>query len=115
MNGLAERDAIFLMEMGIAPLWHLRNAPAAGPAAAPAARLDDEAGAAVQAVAAALPVRQQDVAGDAFGDAAPAPAPVDTAPPVTAAASPQPAPAPSKPPPRAEQGPRPLQRVAQSV
>jgi len=113
MNGLAERDAVFLAEMGIAPLWHLRNAPAAGPAAAPAARLDDEAGAAVQAVAAALPARQQDVAEDAFGDAAPAP--VDTAPPVTAAASPQPAPAPSEPPPRAEQGPRPLQRVAQSV
>lgn len=109
MNGLAERDAVFLAEMGIAPLWHLRNAPTA--AAAPAAQLDDEAGAAVQAV----PAHQQDVAGDAFGDAAPAPAPADTAPPVTAAASPRPAPAPSEPPPRAEQGPRPLQRVAQSV
>jgi DNA polymerase len=108
MNGLAERDAIFLMEMGIAPLWHLRNAPTA----APAAQLDDEAGAAVQALAEVLPVHQQDAAGDAFGDAAPAP--VDTAPPVTAAASPPPAPAPSEPP-RAEQGPRPLQRVAQSV
>jgi DNA polymerase len=71
------------------------------------------AGAAVLALAVVLPVHQQDAAGDAFGDAAPAP--VDTAPSVTAAASPQPAPAPSEPPPRAGQGPRPLQRVAQSV
>jgi DNA polymerase len=28
MNGIAEREAVFLAEMGIAPLWHLRDAPA---------------------------------------------------------------------------------------
>jgi DNA polymerase len=109
MNGLAERDAIFLAEMGITPLWHLRNAPAA----AQAAQLDDEAGAAVQALAGAVPAQQADVTGDAFGGAAPAPASASAAPPVTATVSPQPAP--SAPSPRVEQGPRPLQRVAQSV
>ncbi|MGJ7915428.1 uracil-DNA glycosylase, partial [Massilia sp. LXY-6] len=53
---------------------------------------------------------QQDVAEDAFADAAPAP----SAPPLTPSAAAQPAPAPSAPPPR-QQGPRPLQPVAQSV
>lgn len=34
MNRLSERDAAFLAEMGIGPLWSLRNVPAAVPAAA---------------------------------------------------------------------------------
>ena len=75
MNGLAERDAVFLAEMGIAPLWHLRNAPTA----APAAQLDDEAGAAVQAVAEAVataPVHAQAPA--AAPESAPEPPPADT-------------------------------------
>jgi DNA polymerase len=103
MNGLAERDAIFLAEMGIAPLWHLRQAPAEAPLAAEAVQPAEEAGAVPQAVAGAAPAAP-DVAGDAFGEAVAAP--VQSAPP---------APPPSAPPPRVEQGPRPLQRVAQSV
>jgi len=108
MNGFAERDAVFLAEMGITPLWHLRNAPAAqGP------QPGEEAGVAVQAVAEAAPAAPPEVAGDAFGEAASAP--VQSAPPVTASAQAAPVPAPSAPPPRVEQGPRPLQPVAQSV
>jgi DNA polymerase len=103
MNGLAERDAIFLAEMGIAPLWHLRQAPAEAPLAAEAVQPAEEAGAVPQAVADAAPAAP-DVAGDAVGEAVAAP--VQSAPP---------APPPSAPPPRVEQGPRPLQRVAQSV
>lgn len=97
MNGFAERDAIFLAEMGITPLWHLRNVATEAPAEA-------------QAVAEAAPAVPQDVAGDAFGEAASAP-PVGAPTPVQAA----PAPAPSAPPRAVEQGPRPLQPVAQSV
>jgi DNA polymerase len=91
MNGFAERDAIFLAEMGIAPLWHVKNAPLAFDAVTEA-EVPQEA--------------------DAFAAAAPAASPVPT--PAFA-----PAPAPSAPPAPAprpvEQGPRPLQRVAQSV
>lgn len=98
MNGFADRDAIFLAEMGITPLWHLRNAPAA-PETEPAAPLEEAAAVpAVEEAAPVAPPAPQEAAEDAF--APPAPAPV---------AAPAPAPRP------AEQGPRPLQRVAQSV
>ena len=33
MNGVSERDAIFLNEMGLGPLWQLRTAPASAAAA----------------------------------------------------------------------------------
>jgi uracil-DNA glycosylase len=99
MNGFAERDAVFLAEMGIAPLWHLRDAPVAlQPAPAPTAPVEEAA--------------PPEVAGDAFAapasgpEAAPAPAP---------AAAPMP-PRPLQQGPRPlQQGPRPLQPVAQSV
>ena len=92
MNGFAEREAIFLAEMGIAPLWHLRDA---GPAAVVEAVAEPEA--AASAPAEAAPVAMQALAEDAF--AAPAAAPA------VAEAPPQPQ----------APGPRPLQRVAQSV
>jgi DNA polymerase len=100
MNGFAEREAIFLAEMGIAPLWHLRNA---APASVPAA---------------ALEVAPEHVEEEALS-AAPAPAamPVTAAPAAPAAwpaAEPEPEPGiPAAPP--APPGPRPLQRVAQSA
>ena len=36
MNGVSERDAIFLNEMGLGQLWQLRTVPASEAAAAPA-------------------------------------------------------------------------------
>jgi DNA polymerase len=96
MNGFAERDTVFLAEMGIAPLWHVKNAPALA------------AEAVVEAEALAVEEAPQDVAADAFAAAAPAatPAPAQATPPAPA---PAPAPRPAAP------GPRPLQPVAQSV
>lgn len=113
MNGVSERDAIFLNEMGLTPLWQLRAAQAA-------------VGAAVEAV---------QTAGVAVADDTPAPAPgpaplqpvaqsasalAPVAPP-PAPAAPEPAPAPAQPArpagpaqPRPP-GPSPLQPVAQSV
>ena len=101
MNGFADRDAVFLTEMGITPLWHLRDAPVApvGEAAALEQAAEVVAAEAVPVVPVA-PVAPLDAAEDAF--AAPAPA---------AAPAPSPAPAPRP----AERGPRPLQPVAQSV
>ncbi len=102
MNGFADRDAVFLAEMGITPLWHLRDAPVA-PVEDAAALEPAASQQAVEAVAAEAapvePLAPPDVAEDAF--AAPA------------AVAPAPAPAPVPRP--AEQGPRPLQPVAQSV
>ena len=101
MNGFAERDAIFLAEMGIAPLWHLRAAaPAAAAEAAVLAEAEAPAPAAVMPAAAAA----QEAVADAFGEPAPAPA-AAAVPPSQAQQQPKP-PAP---------GPRPLQPVAQSV
>jgi uracil-DNA glycosylase family 4 len=101
MNGFAGREAIFLAEMGITPLWQLRNA-AGTVALADAPAFEAEVPAALaDAVADAVALDAEPVAvqagaaADAFGElAAPAPVPV---------------PAPAAP------GPRPLQRVAQSV
>jgi DNA polymerase len=96
MNGFAEREAIFLAEMGIAPLWHPRNAPVSVPAAA----VED------------APEQVAEVALDAAP--APAAAPITAAPPAQPAAEPAaPVPPPAQPP--APPGPRPLQPVAQSV
>jgi DNA polymerase len=126
MNGFAERDAIFLAEMGITPLWALRDAPAllateaaavavaAAAVAADAAELaDDVAGVAALAVAVAeaTPAAGQDVSADAFGETAPAVTAVPPAQPAAPAAPAPAAPAPREP----ARGPRPLQPVAQSV
>jgi uracil-DNA glycosylase family 4 len=110
MNGVAGREAIFLAEMGIAPLWRLRDAAVAEVAELAAPESGEPAAlaeAGATAVAVAVPVAAEHVAGDAFGER--------IAEPVMRA--PQPvadSPAPVAPPPPA-QGPRPLQRVAQSV
>ena len=101
MNGFDEREAIFLAEMGIAPLWHLRNAPAASVPEAQAAEYATEA-----------------APEEAFGDtpeAALSAAPASAVAPLAPAAAPSAADpaAPAEPPP--PPGPRPLQRVAQSV
>jgi uracil-DNA glycosylase family 4 len=105
MNGIGDREAVFLAEMGIAPLWRLRDAPAASGAVAAATPEFEEA---APDAAEAAPV----AASDAFGESAAAPAvstPVAPAP--QAAAMPAAPPAPRERP----QGPRPLQPVAQSV
>jgi uracil-DNA glycosylase family 4 len=103
MNGFAERDAIFLAEMGIAPLWHLR---AVAPAAAEAGVLA-EAEAPAPVVEAPAPVAAREVVEDTFGEQAAAPALV--------AAPPSPQPQPQQQPKPPAPGPRPLQPVAQSV
>jgi len=43
MNGFSQRDAAFLAEMGLTPLWQLRDAPGAGVEAAPALPVPDAA------------------------------------------------------------------------
>ncbi|SDF82996.1 DNA polymerase [Massilia sp. PDC64] len=97
MNGVSERDAIFLNEMGLGPLWQLRSAPAVAPASA-------EADVAVVAE----PTPLQPVAQSASA-LAPVAEPVAEAP-APVAPPPRPAPAGPRPP-----GPTPLQPVAQSV
>jgi DNA polymerase len=92
MSGVSERDAIFLNEMGLGPLWQLRTAPAPEPVAA-----------------APEPTPLQPVA-----QSASALAPVDVVP----VPPPQPAPVPVRSPAPAQPrppGPSPLQPVAQSV
>ena len=94
MNGVSQRDAIFLNEMGLAPLWQLRTAPARPEAA-------------VEEAAAPTPSPLQPVAQSASAlapVAEPAPPPPPAAPP----------PRPAAPGPRPP-GPSPLQPVAQSV
>jgi uracil-DNA glycosylase len=97
MNGVSERDAIFLNEMGLGPLWQWRSAPAAvAEAEAPAptaARGPSPLQPVAQSASALAPVA-----------APPAPPPAPVAPPVR----------PGPPQPRAP-GPSPLQPVAQSV
>jgi DNA polymerase len=87
MNGVSERDAIFLNEMGLGPLWQLRTAPA--PSAPEPTPLQPVA----QSASALAPVAEPVVE-----------------PPAPAAPPPRPAPAGPRPP-----GPTPLQPVAQSV
>jgi DNA polymerase len=90
MNGVGERDAIFLNEMGLGPLWQLRTAPPreAAPQPTPLQPV-------AQSASALAPVAEA---------VAPRPAPVAPPP------RPRPAPAGPRPP-----GPTPLQPVAQSV
>jgi DNA polymerase len=94
MNGVSERDAIFLNEMGLTPLWQLRTVPAREAAAEPAA--------------APGPSPLQPVAQSASALAPVAEAPVAEVP---AAPPARPAPPAGPRPP----GPTPLQPVAQSV
>jgi DNA polymerase len=96
MNGVSERDAIFLNEMGLGPLWQLRTAPAPEP---------------VAAAAAPEPTPLQPVAQSA---SALAPVAEPPAPPQQAAPAPMRVPPPAPAGPRAP-GPTPLQPVAQSV
>jgi DNA polymerase len=103
MNGVTGREAIFLAEMGITPLWRLRDAAVSE--VAEVAEL-----AAIAAIAApelAEPAALAE-AGDAFGERIAEPVVMRASQPVAES------PAPAAPPPPA-QGPRPLQRVAQSV
>jgi DNA polymerase len=103
MNGLAGREAIFLAEMGIAPLWQLRHA---APDAADEPVVEAEAVAVIAAEVEPV-AAQAAVAADAFAEvAAPVAAPVPPA---------APSPVPLGAPPAAPPGPRPLQPVAQSV
>ncbi|KQV30567.1 uracil-DNA glycosylase family protein [Massilia sp. Root335] len=97
MNGVSERDAIFLNEMGLAPLWQLRTAAAVEEAAAPppaAARGPSPLQPVAQSASALAPVA-----------APPAAPPAPVAPPARPVGPAQP-----RPP-----GPSPLQPVAQSV
>jgi uracil-DNA glycosylase len=101
MNGVSERDAIFLNEMGLGPLWQLRTAPPSEDVAAEAA--------APAPAAARGPSPLQPVAQSASA-LAPVAAP--------AAAPPAPVAPPARPVPPAQPrgpGPSPLQPVAQSV
>jgi DNA polymerase len=92
MNGVSERDAIFLNEMGLGPLWQLRTAPE--PVAAAAAPEPTPLQPVAQSASALAPVEVPPAP-------PPQPAPVRVAPPAPAG-------------PRAP-GPSPLQPVAQSV
>jgi DNA polymerase len=121
MNGYAERDAIFLAEMGITPLWQLRSVAAAEDVQAAAEAMP--AGAEAMPTAGAMAVEALVGAGAAEplaraavpGETSSA-QPAQVAAPVQPAAAPAPAPRPGPVPPRTpEQGPRPLQPVAQSV
>jgi DNA polymerase len=106
MSGFSERDAVFLAEMGLTPLWRLRAAP-----------VDADAG-----VAGGVALAEAPAVAEAVVEAAPQPQPqaqpqpqVRQAPPPPPPAPPPPAP-PQRPPlPDLPPGPRPLQPVAQSV
>jgi DNA polymerase len=103
MNGFSERDAVFLAEMGLAPIWRLRDAPEAGEA------VMDAVVEAPAAVVAEAPAPGHTPAPASVQARAPAPASAPAATPAqTQAPAPAPAPAPAS-------GPRPLQRVAQSA
>jgi len=95
MNGVSERDAIFLNEMGLAPLWQLRTAPAPLPA-------EPE----VAVAPAPTPLQPVAQSASALAPVAEAVAP----PPAPVALPPRPVPTGPRPP-----GPTPLQPVAQSV
>jgi len=97
MNGVSERDAIFLNEMGLGPLWQLRTAPASAAAAVEAD---------VAIVPGPTPLQPVAQSASALAPVAEPAAP----PPVPAVLPPRPAPTGPCPP-----GPTPLQPVAQSV
>jgi DNA polymerase len=113
MNGFSERDAVFLAEMGLTPLWRMRAAAVHADAADAAVAVAEdvavaEAPAVLDAVvqAAPQPQPQPQLQPEPQPQARQAPPP----PPAPAAAPPQRPPLPDLPP-----GPRPLQPVAQSV
>lgn len=113
MNGVSERDAIFLNEMGLTPLWQLRSAQAAVAAAVDAVQSAETIEAADMPAAAAAPgpAPLQPVAQSASALASVAPPPAPAVPETPAPAPARPAgPAQPRPP-----GPSPLQPVAQSV
>jgi DNA polymerase len=97
MNGVSERDAIFLNEMGLGPLWQLRTVPARSEAAV------EEAAAPSPAPSPLQPVAQSASALAPVAEPAPPPPPPAAPPPRPAASGPRPP------------GPSPLQPVAQSV
>lgn len=68
MKNLSERDALFLNEMGIGPLWQLRSAPEAEPEAVPAEAAPEAVPA--PAAEAEAPVRPAPAALQADADAA---------------------------------------------
>jgi uracil-DNA glycosylase family 4 len=96
-TSFSERDAVFLAEMGLAPLWQLR---AAEPAAAPMTA-EPQASVVEAAAPAAVPALV----------VAPAPAPIPTPASASTQAPPQAPAGPLAP----ARGPSPLQRVAQSA
>jgi DNA polymerase len=99
MSGFSERDAVFLAEMGLTPLWRLRAAP-----------VDADAG-----VAGDVALAEAPAVAEAVVEAAPQPQPQAQPQPQVRQAPPPPAP-PQRPPlPDLPPGPRPLQPVAQSV
>jgi DNA polymerase len=111
MNGVAGRDAVFLAEMGITPLWQLRHVAPAAAARDAAAQDADEA--APEAVQASGDDDRAFAAAEAMPAVSPS-APVPQAVAQPAASSPPPA-RPAAAPRDPLQGPRPLQPVAQSV
>jgi DNA polymerase len=114
MNVFSERDAVFLAEMGLTPLWRMRaaavDADAADAADAAVAVAEDaavaEAPAVLDAVVQAAPPPQS----QPQLQPEPQPQARQAPPPAPAAAPPQRPPLPDLP-----SGPRPLQPVAQSV
>jgi len=109
MNGVSERDAIFLNEMGLTPLWQLRSAQAAVTAAVEAVQAAEPLAAPEQPAPGPSPL--QPVAQSASALAPVAPPPADPQPAAPVPPRPRPAgPAQPRPP-----GPSPLQPVAQSV
>lgn len=107
-KGLGERDAVFLAEMGLAPLWRLRAAPdTAHEVHARTVEAVDAVVDALDAAAAALAAGMEASTVRIGAPASAAPAPADALG-QSPADAPAPAPAPAR-------GPSPLQRVAQSA
>jgi uracil-DNA glycosylase family 4 len=75
MSGISDRNAAFLAEMGIAPLWSARGgepvADSAAPEAAPAVSAPAPAPAPVQAMPSPAPAPGSKIVDSAWGDAAP--------------------------------------------
>jgi len=112
MNGVSERDAIFLNEMGLTPLWQLRSAQAAVAAAVEAVQPADTAeatGSADTPAPGPRPLQPVAQSASALAPVAAAPAPAEPETPVPRPARPA-GPVQPRPP-----GPSPLQPVAQSV
>lgn len=109
MNGVSERDAIFLNEMGLAPLWQLRSAQAAVTAAVGAVQAAEVGDAVEQPVPGPSPLQPVAQSASALAPVAPPPAAAEPAAPAPRPLRPA-GPVQPRPP-----GPSPLQPVAQSV